>query len=102
MAGKNRYYRRYKISEAKFRRLLRLFALDLTASDAAQLCGLSVRSTNEIYQRIRLRLAQHCAARSPFAGELEADESYFGPRRVRGKRQRRRWQDHRLWSAQAR
>ena len=88
MIGKNRYYRRAKIREAKFRQLLRLFALDLTASDAAQLCGLSVRSTNDIYQRIRLRLAQHCAARSPFAGELEADESYFGPRRVRGKRGR--------------
>ncbi|HQO52612.1 MAG TPA: IS1595 family transposase [Ottowia sp.] len=88
MIGKNRYYRRTKISEAKFRQLLRLFALDLTASDAARLCGLSVRSTNDIYQRIRLRLAQHCAARSPFAGELEADESYFGPRRVRGKRGR--------------
>ena len=88
MIGKNRYYRRTKISEAKFRQLLRLFALDLSASDAAQLCGLSVRSTNDIYQRIRLRLAQHCAARSPFAGELEADESYFGPRRVRGKRGR--------------
>ena len=88
MIGKNRYYRRSKISEAKFRQLLRLFALDLTASDAAQLCGLSVRSINDIYQRIRLRLAQHCATRSPFAGELEADESYFGPRRVRGKRGR--------------
>lgn len=88
MVGKNRYYRRSKISEAKFRQLLRLFAMDLTASDAAQLCALSVRSTNEIYQRIRLRLAQDCAARSPFAGELEADESYFGHRRVRGKRGR--------------
>ena len=88
MLGKNRYYRRSKISEAKFRHLLRLFALDLTASDSAELCGLSVRSVNDIYQRIRVRLAQDCLARSPFAGELEADESYFGPRRVRGKRGR--------------
>ena len=88
MSGKNKYYSRSKISEAKFRQLLRLFALDLTASDAAQLCGLSLRSTNDIYQRIRLRMAQDCASRSPFAGELEADESYFGPRRVRGKRGR--------------
>ena len=88
MSGKNKYYSRSKISEAKFRQLLRLFALDLTASDAAQLCGLSLRSTNDIYQRIRLRMAQDCASRSPFVGELEADESYFGPRRVRGKRGR--------------
>ncbi|RMX10954.1 IS1595 family transposase [Allofranklinella schreckenbergeri] len=88
MPSKNRYYRRSKISEAKFRHLLRLFAMDLTATDAAQLCGLSVRSVNTVYQRIRVRLAQQCAAQSPFSGELEADESYFGPKRIRGKRGR--------------
>lgn len=88
MPSKNRYYRHSKISEAKFRQLLRLFAMDLTATDAAQLCGLSVRSVNAVYQRIRARLAQECAAQSPFSGELEADESYFGPKRIRGKRGR--------------
>ncbi|PJK07874.1 IS1595 family transposase, partial [Lysobacteraceae bacterium NML95-0200] len=36
MPSKNRYYRHSKISKAKFRRLLRLFAMDLTATDAAQ------------------------------------------------------------------
>jgi hypothetical protein len=56
MTGKNRYYRHSKISQAKFCQLLRLFALDLTATDAAQLCHLSVRSTNDIHQRIRVRL----------------------------------------------
>ena len=88
MTGKNKYFRRSKISEAKFRRLLRLFAMDLTATDTAQLCNLSVRSVNAIYQRIRVRLAQECATQSPFSGTLEADESYFGPKRVRGKRGR--------------
>ena len=88
MTGKNKYFRRSKISEAKFRQLLRLFAMDLTATDTAQLCNLSVRSVNAIYQRIRVRLAQECAAQSPFTGTLEADESYFGPKRVRGKRGR--------------
>ena len=77
MIGKNRYYRRSKISEAKFRQVVRLFAMDLTATDTAELTGLSVRSTNTIYQRIRVRMAQACAAQSPFEGELEADESYF-------------------------
>ena len=55
MTSKNKYYRRSKISEAKFRQLLRLFAMDLTATDTAQLCHLSVRSVNAIYQRIRVR-----------------------------------------------
>ena len=34
------------------------------------------------------RLARQCAAQSPFSGELEADESSFGPKRIRGKRGR--------------
>ena len=62
--------------------------MDLTATDAAQLCGLSARSVNALYQRMRIRLARQCAAQSPFSGELEADESSFGPKRIRGKRGR--------------
>ena len=88
MIGKNRYYKRSKISEAKFRQIVRCFALDLTAGECAALTGVSVRSINPIYLRIRERMASWCTARSPFCGELEADESYFGPRRVRGKRGR--------------
>ena len=75
MPGKNKYYRHSKISEAKFRHLLHLFAMDLTATDVVQLCSLSIRSVNTLYLRIRIRLAQECAARSPFSGKLEADES---------------------------
>lgn len=86
--GKNRYYKRSRIAEAAFRRLIRVFALDLTASDAARLTGLSVRSVNDIYLRIRQRIAQYCESQNPFRGEVEIDESYFGPRRVRGKRGR--------------
>ena len=33
-------------------------------------------------------MAEACERNSPFQGEVEADESYFGPRRVRGKRGR--------------
>jgi transposase-like protein len=62
--------------------------MDLTATDCAELTGLSVRSVNSIYQRIRRRLAQQCEQVSPLGGELEADESYFGPRRIRGLRGR--------------
>ena len=47
----------------------------------------TVRSVNTAYPRIRVRLTQECAAQSFFSGELEADESYFDPRRVRSKRE---------------
>ena len=84
----NKYYRRSKISEARFRQLVRYFALDLTASHTAQLTGLSLRSVNAIFLKIRHRLAQDCQARAPLLGAIEVDESYFGPKRVRGKRGR--------------
>ena len=86
---RNCYFKRSKLTAAKFRQVLRLFALDLTASDAARLTGVSVRSVNGIYLRLRQRLAYECERRRPFkGGEVEVDESYFGPRRVRGKRGR--------------
>ena len=65
-----------------------MFALDLTASDAARLTGLSVRSVNDMYLLLRRRLHQLCPVPVELGGALELDESYFGPRRVRGKRGR--------------
>jgi transposase-like protein len=85
----NRYYRRSKISERKFRQLVSHFALDLTASDVAYLTGLSRRSVTSIFLKIRERISQECERASPFSRcEVEVDESYFGARRVRGKRGR--------------
>lgn len=85
----NRYYKRSRIPEWKFRQLVRLFALDLPATDTARLTGLTTKTVNTIYLKIRRRIAQACEAESPFmSGEVEVDESYFGARRVRGKRGR--------------
>ena len=88
MSGINRYLRFAKISEAKFRHLLRCFALDLSATQTAKMTGLSVRRSNDLFLTLRKKLSQECEKISPFSGDLEADESYFGPRRVRGRRGR--------------
>lgn len=88
MPYKNRYQKCGKISERKFREILRYFALDLTASDTARLTGVSVRSINNIYIKIRYRLASESEKQTPFSGVIELDESYFGPKRIRGKRGR--------------
>jgi transposase-like protein len=86
---RNRYYERSRISEYKFRLLVRYFALDLSASDVAELTGLTHKTVNTIFLKIRRRMAEDCERQSPFgSGEVEVDESYFGPRRVRGKRGR--------------
>lgn len=89
MEQQNRYYRRSRISEKKFRQLLRYFALDLTASKTAELTNLNRKTVNSIFQKIRFRLIQECVRHAPIqSGEIEVDESYFGARRVRGKRGR--------------
>jgi transposase len=69
--------------------VLRHITLDLTASRAAQLTGLTRKSVNVIFLKIRERIAEECERASPFSRcEVEVDESYFGARRVRGKRGR--------------
>ena len=87
MVNKNRYYRRSRIAEKKLRQLIRCFVMDFTATDTAEMTGVSVRSVNNIYLKLRARLAESNSF-SPLQGAVEVDESYFGARRVRGKRGR--------------
>jgi transposase len=87
MERPNPFYRRSRISAKKFRQLLRLFALDLTATDAAQLTTLTRKSVTTIFLKIKERIAEACERESPLSSG-EVDESYFGARRVRGKRGR--------------
>src|SRR5918911_2435452 len=84
----SRQFVRAKISRAKFRQLLKLFALDLTATQISALTALNRNTVNRYLRLIRQAIAQHCERESPFSGDIELDESYFGARRVRGKRGR--------------
>ena len=62
---KNRYFVRSRISEAKFRQLIRLYALDLEATKIATLTGLSRNTINKILKGIRIRLKEECEQSSP-------------------------------------
>lgn len=63
--------------------------MDLTAAKTSDLTGVTRKSVNLIFQKIRVRLLQECERHAPFqTGEIEIDESYFGRRRIRGKRGR--------------
>jgi len=88
MGMKNKYAIRARISEAKFRDLVRFFALDLEANKIAALTRLNRNTINHYLFLIRQRIAELCEQESPFKGEIEVDESYFGARRVKGKRGR--------------
>ena len=85
---KNKYIHRSKISESKFRQLVKHFSLDLTATQTAALTGLNRNTVNRLYAAMRQCIYEHSLQTSPIVGEIEADESYFGSRRVRGKRGR--------------
>jgi len=84
----NKYIKRARIYEAKFRHILRLFSLDIDESNVAQITGLNRNTVNRYFRFIRERIVDLCNQTSPFSGEIEVDESYFGARRVKGKRGR--------------
>jgi transposase-like protein len=88
MAVSSKQFVRARISRAKFRQLLKLFALDLTATQITALTSLNRNTVNRYLTLIRQAIAEHCQRESPFSGDIELDESYFGARRVRGKRGR--------------
>ena len=85
---KNKYVNRSKISETKFRQIVKCFALDLTATQAAELTCLNRNTINRYYEEFRSRIAEYCILTCPIKGDIELDESYFGSRRIRGKRGR--------------
>jgi hypothetical protein len=81
----NKYIKRSCISEAKFRHLLRLFTLDIDATNIAYLTRLNRNTINRYLHLIRDRIVDLCNQTSPFSGEIEVDESYFGARCIKGK-----------------
>ena len=49
---------------------------------------ISRRTINRFFHAFRIRMARDCEAHAPVHGTVEVDESYFGRRRIPGKRGR--------------
>jgi len=88
MAKSNRYLKNSKVSNAKFRHILHLFSLDIEATKISELTKLNRNTINRILRIARQRMADECKERAKLNGVVEADESFFGPRRVKGMRGR--------------
>ncbi len=86
--GRNKYIKHAHISEIKFKEILKCFCVDLTAKQTTKLIGVNRNTINKYYQKFRERIVELCNIESPFKGEIEVDESYFGAKRVKGKRGR--------------
>ena len=79
--------RRSKLSRHKQHRLIEHFVAGTPARTAAQLVGVNRNTATLYYRKLRETIATRLAEESPFGGEVEIDESYFGGRR-KGKRGR--------------
>jgi transposase-like protein len=77
-----------KNSEAQFREIVKYFAFDLDVQTIALLTKLNRNTVSRYLSLIRQRIADLCEEESPFHGEIEVDESYFGANRIKGKRGR--------------
>jgi transposase len=86
----NKYFVGSHISEPKFRQILKEFCLDSTAAETAKRTGVSRPTINVIYMLLRKRIYRLTLEnnKAKINDEVEIDESYFGARRVRGKRGR--------------
>ena len=67
-----------KLTNRVLGRLIDFFVLEVPARKAAMSLRLNRHSAERVYHLIRLRLAAECEKQSPFEGEVEVDESYFG------------------------
>jgi transposase len=76
-----------KIDVLKRMRLLEHFVAGTPARSAAELIGVNRKTATLYYQKIRQMIAYELEDDTPFAGEVELDESYFGGVR-KGKRGR--------------
>ena len=87
---KNRYIRHSHLREVTFKHLLRCYTEDLTAATTARLTAINRNTVNRLYGLLRARICELAIdeAQGISLGQFEIDESYFGARRVRGKRGR--------------
>ncbi len=86
--NKNKYSKGTHISERKFRQLIKCFSLDLNAYETSKITNISHTTCKKIFQKLRIYIYNNLLENTIDDGEFELDESYFGAKRVRGKRGR--------------
>lgn len=78
-----------RLSKYKIRRIIFCFSEDITATSAARLLSINRNTINSYYNELRRRIFEHSVSeQQKELGTFELDESYFGAKRVRGKRGR--------------
>ena len=70
---KNRYIYHSKISEKKFRQILREYSLDSTATQTSVRTEVSRKTINKFYKLFRERIIKLCQKYSKLEGEVEIE-----------------------------
>ena len=84
------------ITNYRKRKIISCFCLDLTATQTSQLLGLNRKTVNRYFTIFRTLIYQYQVMQlKHFIGEVEVDESYFGPRRIKGRATKRGRGTHR-------
>lgn len=74
------------ISNYKQKKIISCFCLDLTATQTSRLLGINRNTINSYFNKFRHKIFDfQVSQKQSFVGEIEVDESYFGPRRIPGK-----------------
>ena len=77
LSMKNKYIYRSRISEKKFREILKYFAQDIEATKIANLTGISRISINKILRSIRVLMSKECEKISKFSGEISSSQAHL-------------------------
>jgi hypothetical protein len=84
----NKQAHRSKIPEAKFRKIIRLFSVDLDAGQIAEIAYINRDTVNRCFSASRMRIAEYCETTSHVQGEIEVGESRCGAHRATPERMR--------------
>lgn len=88
MKSKNSLLFRSRISERKYREIVKYFVYDFSSTQIAELVDINRNTVNRYITLIRERIAMFQEETGELGGEVELDESYFGGKRKGDKRGR--------------
>jgi len=84
------------ISKYELKKIIKHFCLDLTATQTSKLLGINRNTINKYFNIFRRSIYKHQLEQfEKFVGDIEVDESYFGPRRIKGQSTKRGRGTHR-------
>jgi len=77
-----------KLSNYKIKKILKCFCEDLPSTKTAKILGFNRNTTDRYYNIFRKKISKYSLSKKAEFGEFELDESYFGAKRIRGKKGR--------------